>query len=343
MKVRILEETKILLTTEISDVKTAASKARIDVSEILTVEGYQKLHLPVKMTLKNIWQFRKSLYNMARGSASVVMEYPFKQRKRMYIVYFLCKLKGIKLYGIIHDILALRFHSSAKRDVAILRLFDGLVSHNYFMTDWLRAQGYNKPIVNLNVFDYLLRDSQTFNESNFSNNMKILYAGNLAYDKSTFIYHQDLNKLEKVDMHLFGVNFDRERINGSKIAYKGVFNPGSPDLPEKYHFGLIWDGNSLDTCDGMAGEYTRYNNPHKLSLYLALGLPVIVWKEAAIAKFVLENNVGIALGSLNELKQIDKVVSEESYQNYINNISDISAKVRKGHFLSAALQKLSTL
>ncbi len=343
MKERSQGETKILLTTEISDEKTAASKARMDVSEILTAEGYQKLHLPVKMTLKNIWQFRKSLYNMAKGSATVVIEYPFTQRKRMYIVYLFCKLKGIKLYGIIHDIVALRSPASAKKDVSILRLFDGLISHNYSMTAWLKDQGYSKPVVNLNLFDYLLTDSRTFNESDFSNNIKVLYAGNLAYNKSTFIYNEGLGKLEKVNVHLFGVDFDRERINGSKIVYKGVFNPGSPDLPEKYHFGLIWDGKSLDTCDGMTGEYMRYNNPHKLSLYLALGLPVIVWKEAAIAKFVLENKVGIVLESLNELKQIDKVVSKESYQNYINNISDISAKVRKGYFLSAALQKLSTL
>ena len=130
-------------------------------------------------------------------------------------------------------------------------------------------------------------------------------------------------------------------MNGSKVVYKGVFDPNSPDLPENYHFGLIWDGKSLDTCDGDTGDYTKFNNPHKLSLYLAIGLPVIVWKEAAIAKFVEENKVGVAISSLQELNNLDKVISPDLYQNYLNNITDISAKVRNGYFLSSALKKLS--
>ncbi len=336
-----MKGSKIFLTTEISEVKTAASKAKLDVLDILMTQGYHKLQLPYKMNLKSIWQFRKDLYNIAKAPATVFIEYPFTQRKRMFLVYLLCKLKGIRLYGIIHDILALRFHTSVKRDMTILRLFDGLISHNYSMTSWLRKQGYNKPIVDLDVFDYLLSNTQTFNESSYTTNAKILYAGNLEYDKSTFIYNKEFGNFDKVNVHLFGVNFDKERMNGSKIAYKGVFNPGSPELPDKYHFGLIWDGNNLDTCDGMAGEYTKYNNPHKLSLYLALGLPVIVWKEAAIAKFVSDNKLGIVIGSLNELKHLDEVLTDELYKKYITNISDISDKIRKGYYLTSALEKLS--
>ena len=46
-------------------------------------------------------------------------------------------------------------------------------------------------------------------------------------------------------------------------------------------FGLVWDGISVETCAGVYGEYLKVNNPHKTSLYLASGIPVIIWKEAA--------------------------------------------------------------
>ena len=42
---------------------------------------------------------------------------------------------------------------------------------------------------------------------------------------------------------------------------------------------------------------------HKLSLYLAVGLPVIIWEKAAEAEFVLKENVGVTVKSLYELPQ----------------------------------------
>lgn len=44
-------------------------------------------------------------------------------------------------------------------------------------------------------------------------------------------------------------------------------------------FGLVWDGNSMDTCTGNYGSYLRINDPHKVSLYLSSGLPIIVGQK----------------------------------------------------------------
>ena len=81
----------------------------------------------------------------------------------------------------------------------------------------------------------------------------------------------------------------------------GAFDPDTPFLNGRYHFGLIWDGTGVDSCEGLYGHYMRFNSPHKLSLYVALGLPVIVWREAAIADFVLKQGIGVTVGNLLEL------------------------------------------
>ena len=334
--------TKIFLTTEIPQEKTAASKARVDVLSILEAEGYQMLYLPKTMSLGNMLRFRKKLNGMAKGGAHVVIEYPCWMKKRMYIVYMLCKLQGIKLYGIIHDVAALRFKVSHKLDMALLKLFDGLVSHNPSMTKWLREKGYKKKIVDLNVFDYLLDSPRNFHEASLNGQCKLFYAGNLAYNKATYIYDHKISELDNVQLNVYGIEFDKSRMNGSKVKYQGVFNPGSPDLLEKYHFGLIWEGTSLDKCEGLFGDYIRYNNPHKFSLYLSLGLPIVVWKEAAIAKFITENKIGVTISNFLELEDLAQKVNPETYKSYLNNIKTVSEKVRSGYFLRTALKTLTT-
>ncbi|MEI3535629.1 MAG: hypothetical protein V8R16_02480, partial [Bacilli bacterium] len=84
----------------------------------------------------------------------------------------------------------------------------------------------------------------------------------------------------------------------------------------------------------MFGKYLKYNNPHKLSLYLAAGLPVIVWSKSAIAKFVIDNNVGICVNNLNEIN--DKI-KKSNYELIRNNAIKIGEKIRKGYFLNNCL------
>jgi hypothetical protein len=332
--------TKIFLTTEIPQSQTAASKARQDVLTILAMDGYQDLYLPRKMSVTNIFKFWRQLSGMAKGKTSVVIEYPCWQKKRMYVVYILCRLKGIKLYGIIHDIAALRFQISHRRDMAVLGLFNGLVSHNYSMSAWLRQKGYKGKIVDLNAFDYLLDTPKDFHAPALTEPFKLFYAGNLEPDKAAYIYDKKMGQLSNVTLSVYGPAFNQEKMNGSPVRYEGMFDPNSPDLAEDYHFGLIWEGTSVETCEGTLGEYTKFNNPHKLSLYLSLGLPVIVWKEAAIAKFVTEYNIGTTVARLSELSDLNKRIDANTYQQYLKNISGLSQQVRKGYFLTSALKKL---
>lgn len=49
------------------------------------------------------------------------------------------------------------------------------------------------------------------------------------------------------------------------------------ELPEKLEakYGLVWDGLEITSCEGTFGQYLKYNNPHKFSLYMAAGIAVI--------------------------------------------------------------------
>lgn len=333
---------KIFLSTEIPNEKTAKTKAKVDVMEILEREGYHSVYFPKVNTFMQIVRFWGTLSKIVDRNSHFVLEYPCMPRKRIWVITTFKFLRGIKLFGVIHDIGDLRFPNQRQMsDMLFLNRFDGLISHNASMTEWLRERGYKKSIVNLNVFDYCLKDERNFNENDVSGKLKVLYAGNLSYSKATYIYDKKLASLDSFQLCLYGQHFEKDRINGSQVSYKGIFNPDAPDLPEKYHFGLIWEGESIETCTGQYGQYIRFNNPHKFSLYLSLGLPVIVWKEAAIASFVTENKIGFTIRSFDELEKIGATVSDEEYREYLKNIHDLSIKVRKGFFLGKAINQLT--
>lgn len=336
-----MKHRKIFLSTEIPNDKTAKTKAKVDVMEILEREGYQSVYFPKVNSIMQIVGFWRTLSKLVDKNTHLVLEYPCMPRRRIWVISTFKRVKGIKLYGVIHDIGDLRFPDQRQMsDMYFLNRFDGLISHNASMTVWLRERGYKKPIINLGVFDYCLKDDRNFNEEGVNGKIKVLYAGNLSYSKATYIYDKKLDKLDAFQLSVYGQHFEKDRINGSRVSYKGVFNPDAPNLPEKYHFGLIWEGESIDTCTGQYGQYIRFNNPHKFSLYLSLGLPVIVWEDAAIAKFVKENEIGFTISSFDELEKKSETVTDEMYRKYLANLSRVSDRVRSGYYLGTAIKEL---
>lgn len=95
--------------------------------------------------------------------------------------------------------------------------------------------------------------------------------------KSRYIYEFGslANKSSKLQINAYGNHFDQSKAEKA-LCYKGSFHPDVlPGILEG-DFGLVWDGISAQSCIGNTGEYLKYNDPHKTSLYIASGIPVIV-------------------------------------------------------------------
>ena len=105
-------------------------------------------------------------------------------------------------------------------------------------------------------------------------------------------------------------------------------------------FGLVWDGVSAKTCEGIYGNYLRVNNPHKTSLYLASGIPVIIWKEAALADFIEKQHCGILVDSIDDITEKIKKMSDQEYCEIQKNVCDIGKKIRDGYFYKKALESV---
>lgn len=103
-------------------------------------------------------------------------------------------------------------------------------------------------------------------------------------------------------------------------------------------FGLVWDGTSANTCSGVYGEYLQINNPHKASLYIASGIPVIIWSHAALADFVKENDCGIVVDSLSDIKGKLMNMSESEYQRLRMDTAVTADRLRSGYYMKNAVK-----
>ena len=83
--------------------------------------------------------------------------------------------------------------------------------------------------------------------------------------------------------------------------------------------------------------FLRINNPHKTSLYLASDIPVLIWKEAALAEFIQENGCGIVVDSIYDAKDAISKLSYEEYAAMQANAAKVGKRLRSGYYTRKAI------
>ena len=337
----------------------ASSKARADAEvimegrSIMPLDVYSKpgiFKIKIFKPLQLFTYFRNSLalfdglYN-APSNAVVYVQFPISNNTffvKSIVRHF--KKKGMTFVAVVHDLDYLRYAKEAQGrtvynravyyDTKVLPLFSYIISHNIKMTEVLKKNGIpNDSIINLDIFDYLADESVT--SIKHTSKDKVIFAGNLDKNKSRFLY--SLSSDTAKYLSLYGKNFDK---GSSSANYCGSFSDINKVEELDGSFGLVWDGTSSSTCEGKFGEYLKYNNPHKASLYIAAGLPIIIWDKAAIAGFVKKNNIGYTISSLEELPDIIENIDKNDYAEKAKNIETIREKVISGYYLGSAIDKV---
>lgn len=327
----------------------AGTKARNDAETILEGAGYKPVNRKrlvlktlageerIVSNIKNRLDFIPYYMDLFRMSGqTIIIQYPMLSFD-IAGDYIARLAKRNKIIFLVHDIQSMRRQDEAgtRKEIELLNLSNGVILHNRYMQSKLRRLGLSVPNVYLlDCFDYLYTGSFTGTKS-FHNT--VAFAGNL--EKSEFLGKMFVQNPD-IQFYLYGngeANLNPETKN---VFYKGSFAPDELPGVIEGSFGLVWDGESTDGCSGKFGEYTRINNPHKMSLYIAAGMPVIVWEEAAIAEFVLRNKLGLVVRGVDHLKDILQSVDEKKYMALQENVRRIRDKVIAGQFLRSVLQEI---
>lgn len=326
---------------------SAASKPKTDCEHILDTISFKNLGFKQTTYASSAIGAVISFFGITKGlvrlpkNATLAIQYPLS--KYFKYITTIAGLKKCKIILIVHDVKYLMGkNKDIVKEMKKFSCADVIIVHNDNMKKWFEEQGSTAKLVPLYLFDYLENNSSyTPPQLSKNNTFDVVFAGGLGKAKSAFIYKLDALKNNSFHLKLYGSGFIKEDVNtaNSIINFQGMFSPDEVAKHIKGSFGLVWNGNSINECAGHFGKYLLYNNPHKTSLYLLCGLPIIIWDKAAVATVIKERQLGICISSLEELDGRLKNLSDEDYQLMVKNVAEVRKEIISGGFLKSAMEK----
>lgn len=329
------------------DGTSAGNKAKTDNEQTMDELGFRNIGLPQRVGGNGIYIFLydlvsvlKAVITLRRGDV-LVLQYPVKK-----YFSFLCRMahgEGASVVALIHDLGSFRRKKlTVSQEVSRLSHADIIIASNEKMKAWLVAQGLERPAGALGLFDYRSSSEPKPYQHRACEPYHVVYAGSLAMRKNAF-FLQMPPFVHGFELHIYGNGDKMPSLKGEKSFVFYGFQPADTFIRSVGgDFGLVWDGDSLDACTGSFGEYLKVNSPHKVSFYLRAGLPVIIWKGAALAPLIERESVGITISSLRELSQRLASITPEAYAAMRERVGDVAGKLARGEFFRRAISSIQT-
>lgn len=321
-----------------SERNIAIGKAPADVSKTLAELGYTNISLDwdrfsfgVLNRLYRLWQCHKIAYGIGKNDTVIVQSISPLVMKMLGR----CRKRGARIIYLVHDLNYVRYKRESI-ELKACQQMDELIVHTESMRQLLVSEGITVPIKVMHLFDYYSDDAMPGINDIATLRNTIAFAGNIS--KSTFLFDEQVftTLTEHYNFDVYGYLDNPEQLKSSGIRYKGDF-PSNKTGQLKAGWGLVWDGDSTESCQGNMGEYLRINSPHKISLYLCSGFPVIVWSESCIGQWLVNQGVAIAIKSIKELHDTLSNISEEEYLKLVANAQILGQKLRTGSMLKSVL------
>ena len=316
----------------------AATKAPKDILYLAIQQGYIEIPIYTYTSYNNlhrtfvlILQLLKAAFRIEKNSI-VLFQYP-EIHPFIYPI-ILPFFKKFKTIAIIHDINSLREKGYLnKLENYNFSSFNEIIVHSTQMKHILEERNNYSNFHILNYFPYLAKEETNHRTLGH----EICFAGNIYKSPSIIQY---FNKIKECKLLLY-IKLRPNLILNERTIYKGLFDPDHIENIEG-NWGLIWDSNDLNDCTGNLGEYTKFNAPHKLSLYSVAHLPIIAWDKSAIAHIIKEKNIGFTISSLLEIEDKINSITPSQYNTFMQNICKLYNEVTSGNNFISILKSIES-
>lgn len=341
---------KCYISRDYPTVKNAGGKAKTDIEAIAQEMGMVNIGLrqtvgcskPVHF-VRNLWGAVLAALRLRKGDV-LLLQYPMKK----YYTW-MCKAahrNGATVVTIIHDLGSFRRKAlTVDQEIRRLNHSDAIIVHNPTMKQWLTSHGCRARLTTLGIFDYLgspsaqsPAQSAQSHEASTVNRVprhSVFFVGSLHSKNNAFIYELGTH-IQRSHLYLYGNAYQPELANPETMTCMGFARDTDLMASCQGDYGLSWYGDSLEEGKGRIGEYMQYNNPHKVSLYLRCGVPVILSKTAGLASFVQENGIGICVDDLTDLDRVLDTVDATQYEQMRQNVARVAAQIASGHHFRSA-------
>lgn len=299
-------------------------------SNILKIKEFFKLCKKLFFRSKSLYFFRYPLFYINNRSYYAVYLY-------QWVLYKFMKISRNKICVIVSDLDFVRNEGfkNTYKDIRFLKNFDYIIVHNAIMKDFLIENGLDeKKLINQEIGNNL-SDDFILPQRRLS---KILvFSGNLS--KSKFLFKFTNENIVSYKINLYGIGFNKKNEN-KILKYKGSYS--SEDIVKILDgsFGLIWDGDDINICSGLYGEYTKINNPSKFSQYIVAGLPIIVWSKSALASLVKKYDIGFYVDNLYQVDEYLNKMTEYEYNRYLKNVLCMRNLIMKGYHFKKSINEV---
>ncbi|GKQ42749.1 hypothetical protein RD055328_06720 [Companilactobacillus sp. RD055328] len=290
----------------------------------------------------------------------IIQLYPNGTNSPKYLEFFFkrARLYGAKVVGYIHDINLYRGDYNDWKNKEVnpafsyylayiqLREFDALICPTENMAVQLRHDiGYEGPISisGPHGFDTLMVTDRTEKSDT------VIFAGSFEKNRSL---NELMDNSPRINFNIYGGSSgENSGENGVKFYLKehpnanimGKFDPDALIMSLEGAYGLVWDSLDYPEVIGGKGLYEILNTPHKFSMYIAAEIPLIVWSKIALADYVLENNIGWVIDDLTQLEDLVLNITEEDYQQKLDNLEVIGGMIRSGIQLKKSVFEIVSL
>ncbi|WP_286081831.1 sugar transferase [Parablautia intestinalis] len=232
--------------------------------------------------------------------------------------------KDIKIAVFIHDVITMMFEGAPQERlleiIEVYNMADLVIVPSEPMLNFLCQKGLTvEKVLIQSMWDLPFEEELKTPEFQ----RRIFFSGNPKRFGFVSSWHYD------VPLHLY--TYEDYKVEGQNIHYGGWKN--TTELLLEYSsggFGLIWEQTA-------PASYYKYHQPHKLSTYLAAGIPVIVQKGLAREQAIIDYGLGFSVNSTQEAADIVKNITEDEYQTLVENIKNISFLIRGGFFTKKLL------
>lgn len=310
----------------------------VDAEKIFLARGYKAIEFPGTFDFTGRskwkrWRYLVKTFFKLSPNDQVIFQFPLYARIHALLLTLL-RLKGVSIICLILDIDGLRDGNEKllKKEIRVFRKFKKFIVHNERMQQWLQPLVPRAAIAQVQFFDFLTTPVQQHRlKSNH-----IIIAGDLQ--KTAFI--EKLGQLPRLSFSIYGAGYPEKKVFPENAGYKGTFRPYELVQQLQGAFGLVWYGVEIDRFEGHYGQYLTIITPHKLSLFIMAGIPVIVPATSASALLVKQYGIGCTIDKLSDMESVISHLSDQDYQDMVENMRPLATQLSQGLFLTKALDQL---